>query len=69
MDNNMRKLKGVIVEKNTTQETLAKQAKMTRSTFYRKMLSGGSEFTAGEIKCIREALSLTLEQIDAIFLT
>jgi DNA-binding phage protein len=69
VEKNMRKLRGIIVEKNTTQALVAKQAGMTRSTFYRKMKSGGNEFTAGEIRCIKEILELTLDQIDAIFLS
>jgi predicted transcriptional regulator len=64
----MRKLKGLIVENGVTQESVAKSAGITRSTFYRKLQRGGGEFTANEIRCIREVLDMTNDQILAIFL-
>lgn len=65
---NMMKLKGLIVEKGTTQEYVAKSAGITRSTFYRKICSGGGEFTANEIRLIKETLGLTNDEVLTIFL-
>lgn len=64
----MRKLKGLIVEKGKTQDKVAKNAGITRSTFYRKMKSGGGEFTANEIRLMKAYLDASDEQILTIFL-
>ncbi|MHC1785467.1 MAG: XRE family transcriptional regulator [Christensenellales bacterium] len=69
MEKNMSKLKGLIVEKGTTQQYVAKQAGINRSTFYRKLQSGGGEFTANEIRIIGLILGLTGEEILTIFLS
>lgn len=69
MEKNMRKLKGIIVEKGTTQEAVAKAAGITRSTFYRKVRSGGGEFTVNEIRLIKETLELTNDEVFTIFLS
>jgi DNA-binding phage protein len=68
MDRSMRKLKGIIVEKGATQDSVAKSAGITRSTFYRKLSSGGGGFTANEIAKIREVLELSNDQVCSIFL-
>lgn len=68
MTKNMLNLKGKIVSNGLTQDYVAKKAGINRSTFYRKMLSGGRDFTAGEIKIMQEILELTNEQVCAIFL-
>ena len=61
------KLKGVIVEKSTTQEAVADMIGIDRSTFYRKMKNDGN-FTLKEAKDIKEALKLTnAEAIDIFF--
>lgn len=69
MNKNMMTLKGAIVANNMTQEDLANEIGITRSTLYRKMMTDGREFTAGEIRLIQEVLGLTIEQVCKIFLT
>lgn len=44
---NTAKLKGLIVERGTTQQTVADALEIDRSTFYRKLKKGGT-FTVGE---------------------
>lgn len=60
------KLKGLIVEKETTQEALADMIGIDRSTFYRKMKNDGN-FLLKEAKDIKEALNLTNEEAVDIF--
>lgn len=59
---NSQKLKGKIVELNTTQEDIANLLGMSRTTFYRKMKSG--KFTVSEAKSI--ALELKLDDCEAV---
>ncbi|CAW92103.1 phage repressor protein [Streptococcus equi] len=63
---NVQKLKGVIVEKGTTQQAVADSIGIDRSTFYRKMKSGGA-FTLDEAGNIARAISLTKEEAIEIF--
>lgn len=60
------KLKGVIVEKETTQEAVADMIGIDRSTFYRKMKNDGN-FTLKEAKDIKDALELTNQEAIEIF--
>lgn len=62
---NVAKLKGAIVENGTTQEEVAKEIGMNRSTFYRKMKNEG--FTIGEAKEIARAVPLSDELAIEIF--
>ena len=64
---NTQKLKGKIVEKNTTQENVAKLCNMDRTTFYRKMKKGGDDFTIGEIHSMVSGIPLTREEAMEIF--
>lgn len=64
---NLQKLKGKIVEKNTTQEAVADFMGIDRTTFYRKMKNGGSGFTVGEIHKMSQAIPLTKEEAIDIF--
>lgn len=48
---NVSKLKGKIIERNTTQEALAKDIGIDKSTFYRKMKQNGS-FSIQEVNLI-----------------
>ena len=50
---NVSKLKGKIVERNTTQEELASKIGVTKSTFYRKMKRNGN-FSIKEVNLIVE---------------
>lgn len=63
---NTAKLKGVIVEKGTTQQAVADIIDINRSTFYRKMKRGGS-FSIEEARKIAEAVPLTDEEAIEIF--
>lgn len=63
---NTQKLKGLIVEKGTTQQAVADSIGIDRSTFYRKMKSGGT-FTVEEAGDIALAVPLTREEAMEIF--
>lgn len=65
---NTLKLKGKIVENNTTLEAVAKSIKMDRSTFYRKIKNNGETFTLGEMYKIVDVLSLSQQETIDIFL-
>jgi len=62
-----RKLKEVIEKRNTTIESVAKAADMDRSTFYRKMQPESKGFTVAEAKQIAQALSMSMDEANAIF--
>lgn len=64
---NVNKLKGLIVEKETTQEALAKEAGICRATFYRRM-DNPETFKIGEIQSIVSSLGMTNQQAIEIFL-
>lgn len=63
---NKQKLRAVIVEKNTTQELLANELNIDRSTFSRKMSVNG-KFTVEEANEIVKSLGLTKDEALAIF--
>ncbi|ENZ6654260.1 XRE family transcriptional regulator [Enterococcus hirae] len=60
------KLKGLIVERGTTQQAVADSIGINRSTFYRKMKNGG-EFTIAEAKKIKKEVPLTDSEAVEIF--
>lgn len=60
-------LKGKIVERNTTQEAVADEIGINRSTFYRKMKEGGKLFTVEEVQKLVDILSLTSDDVMKIF--
>lgn len=60
------KLKGLIVERGSSQKKLAKDIGMDRSTFYRKMKNGGN-FTVEEAKKIKKSVPLTDSEAIEIF--
>lgn len=63
---NVSKLKGKIVERNTTQEELAATIGIDKSTFYRKMKQNGN-FSIKEVNLIVSALDLSKDEAMAIF--
>lgn len=63
---NTLKLKAAIVEKGTTQQHIADEIGIDRSTFYRKMHRGGC-FTVAEANAIVSALKLSKDEATAIF--
>ncbi|HGR2660110.1 phage repressor [Streptococcus pneumoniae] len=64
---NVSKLKGKIIERNTTQEALAKDIGIDKSTFYRKMKQNGS-FSIQEVNLIVSSLGLSKDEALSIFL-
>jgi len=60
------KLKGKIVERNTTQEELANKIGIDKSTFYRKMKQNGN-FSIKEVNLIVSALNLSKDEAMSIF--
>lgn len=64
---NVQRLKGKIVEKDNTQESVADAMGMNRSTFYRKMKNGGNGFTVGDIHKMIICIPLTKEEAVDIF--
>lgn len=63
---NVQMLRGKMVEKRFTQESLSKAIGMHISTLNRK-LKDGEDFTIGETNKIVEVLGLTQEEALAIF--
>ena len=63
---NVAKLKGKIVERDITQEELAKNIGITISTFYRKMKQNGN-FSIKEVNLIVSSLNLTKDEAINIF--
>ena len=66
---NTSKLKGKIVENNTTIESVATSLGLNRSTIYRRMKAGGESFTIGEMYKIIDYLSLSQQDAIDIFLS
>ena len=66
---NIDKLRGKIAERGTTQEKVASQIPMNKSTFSRKMQSEGLEFSIGDMHQITEILQLSKEEAGEIFLS
>jgi len=60
------RLRGAIVSKGKTQQTIAKEIGIDKSTFYRKMKSGG-DFSVGEASKMAEVIPLTDAEAIAIF--
>ena len=69
MNADMQKLKGKIVERNTTQEAIADAIGIDRSTFYRKIKANGATFSISEVHRIVEAIPLSKEEAVDIFLS
>lgn len=63
---NVSRLKGKIVECNTTQEELATKIGIDKSTFYRKMKQDGN-FSIKEVNSIVSTLNLSKDEAMAIF--
>ena len=61
-------LKGEIRAKSMTQEDVAAELGTSLSRFNAKLNNtGGAEFSLGEVRALKELLSLDAEQMDAIF--
>lgn len=64
---NMNKLKGILKEKNITQEEVAKNLHIDRTTFRRKLRREGMTFTVEEVQKITNFLGLTEQEVLDIF--
>ena len=61
-------LKGEIRAKSMTQEDVASEIGISLSRFNAKLNNtGGAEFSLGEVRALKELLSLDAEQVDVIF--
>ena len=63
---NVNKLKAKLVEQGMNIEALAEKIDMDRATLYRRF-SDGNKFTIGEAEAISRELSLTVDEVNAIF--
>lgn len=64
---NVNKIKGKMTEKEINAETMAKALGIDKSTFYRKLNSGGTNFSVGEAYIISMRLNLTKDEVNDIF--
>lgn len=65
---NVNKLKGRIVENNSSVEKLSEKIDMNKSTFYRKLNNeNGNSFTILEATLISKELNLTMDEVNEIF--
>ena len=67
MQINIPKLKGKMAENNINRAQLAGKIGMARTTFYRKLKSGGGTFTVEEVQGIASALNMTPDEVMNIF--
>lgn len=65
---NVARLRGKIAEAGFTQEKLATEIKMNKSTLSRKLKSGALEFSIGEMHRMVAVLNLSTEDAVEIFL-
>lgn len=68
MQINIPKLKGKMAENNINRTQLADKIGVARTTFYRKLKSGGGSFTVEEVQGIASALNMTPDEVMNIFL-
>lgn len=66
---NTNKLKGKIIECGMNVSGLAERIGIDKATLYRKMNSGGDNFTIKDASLISIELNLTPEEINSIFFT
>ncbi len=64
---NVDKLRGKIVEKRMTVESIAIATDITASTLYRRLNTGGGAFTIEEVTKIASVLALTADEVNDIF--
>ena len=61
MSVNVAKFKAAIVERGTSVAELADAVGLSKSTLYRKINTGGDDFTIGEVLSITKSLHLSAE--------
>ena len=64
---NVNMLKAKLVENGMNVETIAEQMGIDGATFYRRLASNGATFTVGEVDDFSRILSLTKDEVNAIF--
>lgn len=64
---NINKLKGKIVEKGLSVEKVAVKIGIDKSTFYRKLNSGGQNITIKEANLLMRILDLSTDEAISIF--
>jgi DNA-binding Xre family transcriptional regulator len=64
---NIGKLRGRIIERGYDIPSLADAIGVSRSTFYRRIETGGEDFRLREIDAMKRALDLSIEDCMAIF--
>ena len=64
---NVAKFKAAIVERGTSVAELADAVGLSKSTLYRKISTGGDDFTIGEVLSITKALHLSSDEGQQIF--
>lgn len=64
---NTDKLRGKIVERRMTIESVASAVGINTSTLYRRISRGGGSFTIEEADKIAKVLNLTAEELNEIF--
>nr|DAM26711.1 MAG TPA: helix-turn-helix domain protein [Caudoviricetes sp.] len=64
---NVAKFKAAIVERGTSVVELADAVGLSKSTLYRKINTGGDDFTIGEVLSITKALHLSADEGQQIF--
>lgn len=64
---NVAKLRGKIVERGLTQEKLALELSMDKSTLSRKMRTDALDFSVGEMHRIVEILDISKKEVSEIF--
>lgn len=69
MQVNVAKLRGKIAEQGLTQEKIANDLSIDKSTFSRKMKSDALDFSIGEMHRIAEILHLSKAEASEIFLS
>lgn len=62
---NTNKLKGKIIEKGLSTDTLCKKIGMQKQTYYRKLNS--TAFSVSDVINITKALDLTVQEMNSIF--
>lgn len=68
MYTNTEELKRKMSEKKISNEEMARALEINPSTLYRKLQSGGENFTVGQMHRIVEVLGLNHEEVALIFL-
>lgn len=64
---NISKLRGIMAERGMTMREAAQACGISYITFYRRLQSGGEDFTIGEFVSLASILSITQDELADIF--